>query len=504
VGTATSENTPSTTTSLVLRYAGGMDKKPNIPYAVPKASTDPLPEISSFLEPFAPLFRRSQSRHSLERYITGLLTDLDRKNCDTIAGALAGTSTERLQHLLTDADWNSLKLDEARVRSLSAKSPKGGVLVLDDTSFPKQGKASVGVARQYCGALGKRANCQVVVSAEYVADEPESSRPLHWPVSGRLYLPEGWAKDRERRERAHVPEEVGFRIKPQLALSLVDLSREWGVPSEVVVADSGYGKYPSFLGGLEEREVAYVCGVESTFGVRLPEEVRVAKEAGAPPYQGRGKPPKERPAPLHTARELIGSLPEGAWRTVSLREGTKGTLSKRMVALRTHRATGSDRHSIDHELVLTAAEGWLIGERPLPGRPSSAGNEEGEEELNYYYSTLGAEVPLERLASVAKSRWAIEQFYEDGKGECGLSDYQGRRWEGLHRHLALSMLAYSFLMLHSSVTTGTDASSTGEVFFPLGKAHDASGDPQAGTGVAAGGPGSMVHRNREDQDLPSS
>ena len=110
-----------------------MDKKPNIPYAVPKASSDPLPEIAEFLEPFASLFRRSQSRHSLERYITGLLTDLDRKNCDSIAAALAGTSTERLQHLLTDADWDSLKLDELRVRSLSAKSPKGGVLVLDDT-----------------------------------------------------------------------------------------------------------------------------------------------------------------------------------------------------------------------------------------------------------------------------------------------------------------------------------------------------------------------------------
>ena len=128
-----------------------MDKKPYIPYAVPKASSDPLPEISTFLEPFAPLFRRSQSRHSLERYITGLLTDLDRKNCDTIAGALAGTSTERLQHLLTDADWDSLKLDGARLRSLGARSPRGGVLVIDDTSFPKQGKASVGVARQYCG-----------------------------------------------------------------------------------------------------------------------------------------------------------------------------------------------------------------------------------------------------------------------------------------------------------------------------------------------------------------
>jgi len=448
----------------------GMDHTANIPSAVPKASSDPLPEIAEFLEPFASLFRRSQSRNSLERYITGLLTDLDRKNCDTISAALAGTSTERLQHLLTDADWDSLKLDGARVRSLSAKSPKGGMLVLDDTSLPKQGKASVGVARQYCGALGKRANCQVVVSAEYVADEPESSRPLHWPLSGRLYLPEGWATDLKRREISHVPEEVIFSSKPQIALSLVDLSREWEVPSEVVVADSGYGKYPSFLGGLEERKVSYVCGVESTFGVRLPEEVRAAKEAGAPPYQGRGQPPKERPAPLYTARELIGSLPEEAWRTVSWREGTKGTLSKQMVALRTHRATGSDRHSIDHELVLTAAEGWLIAERALPGQPSSTENEEGEEELNYYYSSLGAEVSLERLASLAKSRWAIEQFYEDAKGECGLGDFQGRRWEGLHRHLALSMLAYSFLMLHSSVTRGAggDSSSSGEVFFPLG------------------------------------
>src|ERR687898_1885442 len=167
----------------------GMENyRPNIPNPVPKASTDPLPEIAEFLMPFAPLFRRSQSRNSLERYITGLLTDLERKNCDTISAALAGTSTERLQHLLTDADWDSLELDGTRVRSLSARSPKGGILVLDGTSFPKQGKSSVGVARQYCGALGKRANCQVVVSAEYVAQEPESSRPLHWPVCAQLSL----------------------------------------------------------------------------------------------------------------------------------------------------------------------------------------------------------------------------------------------------------------------------------------------------------------------------
>ncbi len=412
----------------------GMDERPiRIPDAVPKASSEPLPEISAFLEPFAPLFRRAQSRHSLERYVTGLLTDLDRKNCDTIAAALAGTSTERLQHLLTDADWDSRQLDGARVRSLSAKSPKGGVLVLDDTSFPKQGKSSVGVARQYCGALGKGANCQVVVSAHYVADETESSRPLHWPVCAQLYLPESWAKDRKLREKGHMPDEVGFRSKPQIALSLVDLSREWGVPFDMVVADAGYGKYPKFLEGLEERKLPYVCGVESTFGVRLPEEVRAAKQAGAPPYKGRGQPPKERPAPLYTAKEVIGAVPQEAWQTVLWREGTKGTLGKQMVALRVHRATGSDRHSTTHELVLTAEEGWLIAEWPLR---RSGGEEDlllgGEEELKYYYkyyySSLGAEVPLERLAALAHSRWAIEQFYEDAKGECGLGDYQGRRW----------------------------------------------------------------------------
>src|SRR3712207_2901328 len=134
-------------------------------FAVSKASSEPLPELAEFLKPFAPLFRRRQSRQSLERYITGLLTDLGRKNCQTIASAVAGTSTERLQHLLTDAEWDPLELDAARVRSLSKRSPKGGILILDDTSLPKKGNSSVGVAPQYCGTLGKIANCQIVVSA---------------------------------------------------------------------------------------------------------------------------------------------------------------------------------------------------------------------------------------------------------------------------------------------------------------------------------------------------
>lgn len=358
----------------------------DIPLAVPKASSEPLPELAAFLEPFAPLFRRSQSRQSLERYITGLLTDLDRKNCDTIAAAVAATSSERLQHLLTDAEWDPQELDAARVRSLSRKSPRGGILLLDDTSFPKQGKFSVGVARQYCGELGKRANCQVVVSAEYVADQPSSNSPLHWPVSGRLYLPEEeWAQDRERRKRAHVPEELPFATKPELALDLVDRAGEREVPFATVVADSGFGKTPAFLEGLEERELPYVCGVEYTFGVRLPEEVEVAEAAPPPTYQGIGQPPKARPAPLYTAEEVIGALPEEEWEVVSWREGTKGALSKQMVAVRAHRGIGSPRYySRSHEHVVTSAEGWLIAEKPMA-------SEEGERK--YYFAMVPADTP---------------------------------------------------------------------------------------------------------------
>src|SRR5581483_1406375 len=191
------------------------------PITVPKAAPDPLPALAAYLEPFAGLFHRSESRASLERYVTGLLTDLPRKNCDAIAAAVAGTSTERLQHLLTDADWDADALDGQRVAQLTAHSPAGGVLVLDDTGLPKQGTQSVGVARQYSGTLGRTANCQVVVSAEYLA-EPTRSRPLHWPVSAQLYLHQSWADDPARRARAQVPDDIAFQTKPQLALTLID------------------------------------------------------------------------------------------------------------------------------------------------------------------------------------------------------------------------------------------------------------------------------------------
>ena len=331
---------------------------------VPKASPDALPELAAFLEPFAPLFRRHTSRESMERYLTGLLTDLPHKTADTIAATVAGTSTERLPHLLTDAAWEAQALDEARVKRLLAiHPPKAGVLVFDDTGLPKKGSESVGVAAQDSGTLGKIGNCQVVVSAEYLADDPASSTPFHFPVSARLYLPESWITDEERRELTHVPAEISQQTKPEIALSLLDQAQAWGVPIQAVVVDAGYGDNPHFLQGLDERRVPYVCAVESTFGVRLPQEVQTAATQ-TPAYSGRGQPRKPRPAALYTVKELIEAQPEEAWQTISWREGTKGRMQAQVVAIRVPWATGSPRHSTSHSRVHTGPEGWLLAERP--------------------------------------------------------------------------------------------------------------------------------------------
>ena len=432
---------------------------------VPKASPDTLPELAAFLEPFAPLFRRHTSRDSMERYLTGLLTDLPHKTADTIAAAVAGTSTERLQHLLTDAAWDAQALDEARVKRLLAiHPPTTGVLVFDDTGLPKKGTESVGVAAQYSGTLGKIGNCQVVVSAEYLADDPASSTPFHWPVSAQLFLPESWVADEERRERTHVPTDIGEQSKPAIALSLLDRARAWGIPIQAVVVDAGYGDNPNFLAGLDERQVPYVCAVQSTFGVRLPAEVQAAAQE-SPTYGGRGQPRKPRPAPLYTVKALIEAQPEEVWQTIGWREGTKGTMQAQVVAIRVHWATGSPRHSTSHSRVHTGPEGWLLAERPVTvpvpksqepstepvplddtAQQEAAGAQEADE-TKYWFSTLPPDTSLERLVTLAHARWVIEQFYEDAKQECGLDDFQGRRWDGLHRHLALVMLAYSFLAL---------------------------------------------------------
>jgi len=477
----------------------------------PKASADVLPELAAFLAPFAPLLHNAQSRHTLHRYLTGLLSDLPRKNCDTIAATVAGTSPERLQHLLTDALWDALALDEARVRWLSARSPAGGLLLLDETSLPKKGDQSPGVATQYCGTLGKIANCQVVVSAEYVVDLPSTSQPLHWPISAQLFLPDAWVQDPARRTRAHIWAQESAQTKPERALALLDQARAWGVPFAVVVADAGYGDTPAFLAGLEERGVPYVCGVASDFGVRLPQAVRQAAPPGPPPAKrGRGQPKKPRPAPLLTVAAVGDALPPDAWQTVTWRDGSHdptgatGTLRKQFVALRVHRANGGGHLPNTNHRVSTGPEGWLLIERPRPDESGASGASGSSAERKYYVSSLPADTPLPRLVELAHARWAIEQFYEDAKGECGLDDYQGRRWDGLQRHLALVMLAYSFLAVQAlpqlAGPTGVDAAGA----FPPGTPPQSAGGPSPNPGLAVPGSRPLAHRDQPDPSLPST
>jgi SRSO17 transposase len=457
-----------------------------------------LPELAAFLAPFAPLLHNAQSRHSLHRYLTGLLSDLPRKNCDTIAATVAGTSPERLQHLLTDALWDPVTLDEARVRWLSARSPAGGILVLDETGLPKKGNRSPGVAAQYCGTLGKIANCQVVVSAEYVVDLPSTSQPLHWPVSAQLFLPDAWIEDPARRTQAHIPLEESAQTKLERALALLERGREWGVPFAVVVADAGYGDTPAFLAALEQRRTPYICGVASDFGVRLPAAVQQAAHPVPPPAKrGLGQPKKPRPAPLLTVASVADAQPEDAWQTVTWRDGSRdptgatGTLRKQFVAVRVHRATGGAHLPITDRRVSTGPEGWLLAERPLPG---TAG------ERKYYVSSLPADTSLSRLVELAHARWAIEQFYKDAKGECGLDDYQGRRWDGLQRHLALVLLAYSFLAVQAlSRLAGGSAGA-----FPPGAPAESAGGASPDPGVAVPGSRPLAHRDQPNPPLPST
>ena len=189
---------------------------------IPQAPAEPLPELAAFLEPFHVHFLRSEGRHALDRYLTGLLTELPNKNCDTIAASIPGTSEQQLQGLLSTTAWDQDDLNRQRVEQMLRLPSEGdGVLIFDDTGFAKQGKCSVGVARQYSGTLGKKGNCQITVNCHY------AERTVAWPVATRLYLPRHWAEDLPRRAKAHVPEEVCFQTKPQIALALLDQAKAW-------------------------------------------------------------------------------------------------------------------------------------------------------------------------------------------------------------------------------------------------------------------------------------
>lgn len=364
---------------------------------IPQAPTQSLPELAEFLRPFRPHFARSEGPHALDRYLTGLLTELPNKNCDTIAQAVPDTSEQQLQGLLTAMAWDEGDLNRQRVRALLELPSEGdGVLIFDDTGFAKQGKCSVGVARQYSGTPGKVSNCQVTVNCHY------AERTLAWPVATRLYLPEAWANDPDRRATAGVPADVVFQTKPEIALALLDQANALGVRHACVTADGDYGDNPNFLAGLEQRRERYVAAVRCDFAV-----ARAGRGGGA-----------------LRADALVAAQPAGAWRVVRWREGSTGWLQARCAAVRAWRVRSDGKRRA----------GWLIGEDARDGK------------RRYYWSNFGPHTPLEKLAEYAHRRHWVEQYHEEAKELLGWDQYQGRRWVGFHRHAVTVMLAYSFLV----------------------------------------------------------
>ncbi len=375
-------------------------------------------------------------RHSpLKNYCTGLLLPGERKSVEPLAARLAPDNVRRmhqsLHHLVADAPWS----DEALLRQvrsyvLPAMTKNGPVLgwIVDDTGFPKKGTHSVGVARQYCGQVGKQENCRVAVSVSVATSQ--SSLPIAW----RLYLPQVWAENRQQRKRAGVPAGVRFQTKPALALEQIRGAVEEGVPLAPALADAAYGTDTQFREGITALGLPYVVGVMSTVTVWKPGQGPAPKKS----WKGTGRPPKllqrDRTHWPVSVQELALSLPAAAWRTVPWRQGTRRKLRSRFAAIRVRPAHRDFWRSAPYP------EEWLLIEWPA-----------GESEpTRYWLSTLPAHTALRALVRLAKHRWIIERDYQELKQELGLGHFEGRGWRGFHHHATLCIAAYGFLVAERS------------------------------------------------------
>ena len=371
-------------------------------------------------------------RHEpMRAYLTGLCLPGERKSIEPMAARVdprhVRARHQSMHHFVANAPWEAAAiLRVARDWVLAPMARHGAVAawIVDDTAFPKKGQHSVGVARQYCGVLGKQDNCQVAVSVS-LANEAVSV-----PVAYRLYLPESWARDRRRRRIAGVPEEVVFQPKWQIALAQIRALQAEGVPPAPVLADAGYGDTTDFREGLTTARLPYVVGVKGETTVWPPGQAPLPPK---PRRGGRGRPPtRVRRTARHQPRSLkhlAAELPPSTWQPVTWREGTRGAMRSRFARLRVRPAHRDAQRSDPRP------EEWLLIEWPR-GEPGPT---------KYWLSTVPETTPVVELVRLAKLRWRIERDYQELKDELGLDHFEGRGWRGFHHHGALCTAAYAFL-----------------------------------------------------------
>jgi SRSO17 transposase len=365
-------------------------------------------------------------------YCAGLLLPGDRKSVEPMAARMeperVRAAHQSLHHFVAKADWSDdAVLSAVRGHVLPAIERHGPIRawIVDDTGMPKKGTHSVGVARQYCGQLGKQDNCQVAVTLSVANDHASL------PIAHRLYLPRPWADDPVRRAKAGVPDEVTFQTKPEIALAQIRAALQAGVTPATVLADAGYGVDTEFRDGITVLGLSYVVGVQSTTSLWPPGVMPLPPKK----WSGNGRPPslirrddKRKPV---SAKELAMALPARAWRRVTWREGTNTTLNSRFAAVRVRPA-----HR-DYHRTTPRPEEWCLIEWP-----------KGEAEpTKYWLSTLPSKMSRRALVNITKARWRIERDYQDLKQELGLGHYEGRGWRGFHHHATLCIAAYGFLII---------------------------------------------------------
>jgi SRSO17 transposase len=330
---------------------------------------------------------------------------------------------DQLHHFIAAGVWDAAPLErELLIQADRLVGGSDAVLVIDDTAVPKKGKHSVGVAAQYASALGKTANCQTLVSLTLARGEVPVMLTL------RLFLPESWTNDRVRLKRAGVP--VAYRTartKPEVALAEIDRVIAAGVRFGCVLADAGYGLSAPFRQGLTARNLAWAVGI--------PRHLKVYR-VGVQliwPVAKRGRP-RRRHVPDILSVPAEDMLADAKWQTVSWRTGTKGKLKARFAAVRVRTADGPPQRIGDKsQQHLPGDEAWLIGEYRASG------------EKKYYLANLPAATDLRSLAVTIKARWICEQGHQQLKEELGLDHFEGRSWQGLHRHALMTMIAFAFL-----------------------------------------------------------